>query len=106
MLYALDASRIGFKHLESISELLNVLQLMSYIYNIKGDIIMRNRCAEEFRILVMLQEKNKRKQPDWNMTYYSRYIQLNQQGQENEEVRQNIMTMEIENIYTEESSTF
>lgn len=86
MLYALDASRIGFKDLESISELLNVLQLMSYIYNIKGDIIMRNRCAEEFRILVMLQEKNKRKQPDWNMTYYSRYIQLNQQGQENEEV--------------------
>ncbi|PKY53134.1 hypothetical protein RhiirA4_447508 [Rhizophagus irregularis] len=82
VLYALDASRIGFKDLESISELLNVLQLMSYIYNIKGDIIMRNRCAEEFRILVMLQEKNKRKQPDWNMTYYSRYIQLNQQGQE------------------------
>ncbi|GES87192.1 anaphase-promoting complex subunit 5-like isoform X2 [Rhizophagus clarus] len=105
VLYALDASRIGFKHLESISELLNVFQLMSYIYNIKGDINMRNRCAKEFRILMMLQEKNRRKQPDWNMTYYSRCIKLNQQEQENE-AKQSIMSMEIENNYMEESSTF
>jgi len=78
-LCALDASQTGFKRLESISELLNVLQLMSYVYNTKGDIIMRDKCAEEFKTLMILQEKNRRKQPDWNITYYSRRIQLDQQ---------------------------
>ncbi|SRR6266540_2734947 len=74
VLGALDASRIGFKCLESISELLNVLQLMSYVYNVKGNIIMRNKCAEEFKTLILLQEKSKKKQPDWNIAYYSRCI--------------------------------
>jgi len=66
---------------------------------------MRNKCAEEFKILMILQEKNKRKQPDWNMTYYSRCIQLNQQEQENDlEAKQSIISMEIESNYMEESS--
>ena len=108
VLYALDASQIGFKRLESISELLNVLQLMSYIYNIKEDIVMRDKCAEEFKTLTILQEKNKGKQPDWNMTYYSRCTQLNQQlEQENDlESEQSIMSMETESNYGEETSIF
>ena len=40
---------------------------------------MRDKCAEEFKTLMILQEKNRRKQPDWNITYYSRRIQLDQQ---------------------------
>ncbi|CAI2177474.1 15619_t:CDS:10 [Funneliformis geosporum] len=78
ILGALDASRIGFTYLESISELLNVLQLMSYVYNVKGDFIMRNKRAEEFKNLILLQEKNNKKQPDWNLTYYSRCIKESQ----------------------------
>ncbi|CAJ0758112.1 6524_t:CDS:10 [Entrophospora sp. SA101] len=49
VLLPLEDAKIGFKHLESISELLKVLQLLSYIYNIKGDLISRDKVAEEFK---------------------------------------------------------
>ncbi|CAH1766650.1 14022_t:CDS:10, partial [Entrophospora sp. SA101] len=59
VLLPLEDAKIGFKHLESISELLKVLQLLSYIYNIKGDLISRDKVAEEFKKLYLLNETNK-----------------------------------------------
>ncbi|CAJ0847510.1 10430_t:CDS:10 [Entrophospora sp. SA101] len=67
VLLPLEDAKIGFKHLESISELLKVLQLLSYIYNIKGDLISRDKVAEEFKKLYLLNETNKVKQPDFNI---------------------------------------
>nr|CAG8535623.1 436_t:CDS:10 [Entrophospora candida] len=59
VLLPLEDAKIGFKHLESISELLKVLQLLSYIYNIKGDLVSRDKVAEEFKKLYLLNESNK-----------------------------------------------
>ncbi|CAG8520674.1 11146_t:CDS:10 [Acaulospora morrowiae] len=76
VLTQLEIAQRGFTKLESVSQLLNVVQLKSYIYNAMGNIVQRDFEAKEFRSLHDIQEANKRKQPDWNIPYYARYIQV------------------------------
>ncbi|CAG8525611.1 6532_t:CDS:2 [Acaulospora colombiana] len=76
VLVPLKIAQKGFTRLESVSQLLNVIQLKSYIYNATGDIAKRDFEAREFRNLYGMQKANRRKQPDWDIPYYARYIQI------------------------------
>ncbi|CAG8518400.1 4483_t:CDS:10 [Ambispora gerdemannii] len=75
MLAPLDRALIGFRKLESISEILHILQLQAYIYNLLDWTDYRNKTAKEYRHLLTTQlETNQRKQPDWEMYYYVRDV--------------------------------
>ncbi|KAG9286588.1 hypothetical protein G9A89_005356 [Geosiphon pyriformis] len=70
----LEKALIGFRKLESTSEILVILQLQAYIYNLLEWSIHRNKAAKEYRRLITELEKNQRKQPEWGMYYYVRDI--------------------------------
>ncbi|CAG8797772.1 13891_t:CDS:1, partial [Cetraspora pellucida] len=61
-----------FQRLESISELIDVVQVIVYVYNASGDLVQRDNAANQFKNLYLKQQENQRKQPGLDIIYISK----------------------------------
>ncbi|RIB12495.1 anaphase-promoting complex subunit 5-domain-containing protein [Gigaspora rosea] len=61
VLIPLRRAQTGFQRLESISELIDVVQVIVYVYNASGDLVQRDSAASYFKKLYLKQQENQRK---------------------------------------------